>query len=411
MPSFSYTARSKAGAKVQGVLEAADRRAALAALAKMGHTPVSIVPAAEARPKAAGGSRLRLERGPSMSSREVSLFTGELCDLLDAGMTLGNALNCLATLAEGTPRAPILTALRDAIVGGANFSEALAAHPKVFSPIYVNMIRAGEASGSIPSVLRRLIAHFERLQAVRSRVTSAMVYPVIVLIMGFGVGVFAVTYILPKFKTIFDQMGPDALPTMTKMLMGISGWLTRYGLFVMLAIAAGVVALRRWIKTPSGRLRWDRFLLRAPLLKGMVASSAYANFASTLQSLLENGVPVLRALAITAQTADNAVISDELLKARDRVTDGTTISGPLAAGGVFPPMLINLVSIGEQTGDLATSLGHVAKRYEAELDRNVTIFTTALEPILICVVAFVIGFIAISIMMAVLSVTSGAGVR
>ena len=412
MPTFDYIARSKAGARVQGSLDAADRHAALVAISKLGHTPISVKAAAEAKPKAkAAGSFFKLSRPATMNMREVSLFTSELCDLLDAGMTLGNALNCLATQAEGENRGPIIVSLRDAIVGGSNFSDALAKHPKIFSQIYVSMIRAGEASGSIPSVLRRLITHFERLQAIRSRVTSAMVYPIIVLIMGFAVGIFAVAFILPKFKTIFDQMGPDSLPTMTKMLLGISDWLTHYGLFAMLAIVAGVFALRRWIQTPSGRLKWDRIKLKAPLIKGMVASSTYANFASTLQSLLENGVPVLRALSITAQTANNAVISDELLKARDRVTDGTTISGPLAAGGVFPPMLINLIAIGEQTGDLASALGHVSKRYETELDRNVTIFTTALEPILIFVVALVIGFIAISIMMAVLSVTSGANVR
>ena len=412
MPTFSYTARSKAGARIQGTLEAADRHAALVAISKMGHTPVSVAPAAEAKPKkAGGGSFFKLSRPATMNMREVSLFTGELCDLLDAGMTLGNALNCLAQQAEGEPRGPIIASLRDAIVGGANFSDALAQHPKIFSPIYVSMIRAGEASGSLPAVLRRLIGHFERLQAIRSRVVSALVYPVIVLIMGFGVGIFAVTYILPKFKTIFDQMGPDGLPKMTKVLLGISDWLTHYGLVAILLFVAAGFAVHRWTKTPTGRRAWDRFLLKAPLVKGMVASSIFANFASTLQSLLENGVPALRAPAITAETANNAVISDELLKARDRVTDGTTISGPLAAGGIFPPMLINLVAIGEQTGDLASALGHVSKRYESELDRNVTIFTTALEPILICLVALIIGFIAVSIMMAVLSVTSGANVH
>lgn len=411
MPSFNYTARSKAGTRIQGTLEAADRHAALSALAKLGHTPISIQPAAESKASHKRESFFKLSRPASMNAREVSLFTSELCDLLDAGMTLGNALNCLATLAEGEPRGPIITALRDAIVGGATFSEALAAYPAIFTPIYVNMIRAGEASGSIPSVLRRLIQHFERLQSIRTRVTSAMVYPIIVLVMGFGVGIFSVTFILPKFKTIFDQMGPDALPAMTKVLLSISDWLTHYGIFLLFALVVGFFVLKRWTQTPTGRLHKDRFLLKAPLLKGMIASSVYATFASTLQSLLENGVPVLRALAITAQTANNSVISEELLKARDRVTDGTTISGPLAASAVFPPMLIHLISIGEQTGDLASALGHVSKRYETELDRNVSIFTTALEPILIFVVALVIGFIAISIMMAVLSVTSGVNVH
>ena len=412
MPSFEYTARSKSGARVQGTLEAADRHAALVAIAKLGHTPVSVKAAAVAKPKKEAGSFFKLSRPAHMNMRETLLFTSELCDLLDAGMTLGNALNCLAQRSgEGGGRGPIVADLRDAIVGGATFSDALAAHPKIFSPIYVNMIRAGEASGAIPTVLRRLIEHFERIQAIRSRVTSAMVYPIIVLVMGFGVGVFAVTFILPKFKSIFDQMGPNGLPKMTKILLGISDWLTQYGVVALAVLVAGVFAMRKYIHTPAGRRKWDRLKLKAPLVKGMVACSIYANFARTLQSLLENGVPVLHALKITSQTTDNAVIADELMKARERVTDGTTISGPLAAGGVFPPMLIDLISIGEQTGDLPAALGHVAKRYEGELDRNVSIFTTALEPIMIFVVALIIGFVAISIMMAVLSVTSGLHVQ
>ena len=413
MPSFEYIARSKSGARVQGTLEAADRHAALVAIAKLGHTPVSVKAAAEtAKPKKPAGSFFKLSRPAHMNMRETLLFTSELCDLLEAGMTLGNALNCLAQRSgDGGGRGPIVADLRDAIVGGATFSDALARHPKIFSPIYVNMIRAGEASGAIPTVLKRLIDHFERIQAIRGRVTSAMVYPVIVLIMGFGVGVFAVTFILPKFKSIFEQMGPNGLPKMTKILLGISDWLTNYGVFALAALVAGAFALRRYIHTPTGRRWWDRLKLKAPLVKGMVACSIYANFARTLQSLLENGVPVLHALKITSQTTDNAVIADELMKARERVTDGTTISGPLAAGGVFPPMLIDLISIGEQTGDLPAALGHVAKRYEGELDRNVGIFTTALEPIMIFVVALIIGFVAISIMMAVLSVTSGLHVQ
>lgn len=415
MPTFEYTARSKAGARVQGTLEASDRHAALVALARLGHTPVSVKASETAKPAKTGGrSMFRLTRPAHMNMRETLLFTSELCDLLDAGMTLGNALNCLAQRSGGAEeggRGPIVADLRDAIVGGATFSDALARHPKIFSPIYVNMIRAGEASGAIPTVLRRLIDHFERIQAIRGRVASAMTYPVIVLIMGIGVGVFAVTFILPKFKSIFDQMGPNGLPKMTQVLLGISDWLTHYGLVAAAVAVLGILALRRYIQTGPGRRKWDRLKLKAPLIKGMVASSIYANFARTLQSLLENGVPVLHALKITSQTADNSVIADELMNARERVTDGTTISGPLAAGGVFPPMLIDLIAIGEQTGDLPAALGHVAKRYEGELDRNVTLFTTALEPIMIFAVALIIGFVAISIMMAVLSVTSGLHVQ
>ena len=272
------------------------------------------------------------------------------------------------------------------ILGVSGFT--LAGYPKVFTPVYVNMVRAGEASGAMVDVLRRLAAHDERERAMRSKISSAMVYPIIVLCMGVGVAIFAMTYILPKFKLVFDQIGPE-------------------GLAVVLAIAGGVFAFRRWTATKAGRLAWDGFKLRAPLVKGIVASAVYANFASTLESLLRNGVPILRALDLTSETVGNEVVGAELRKARERVTDGTTISGPLEQGGVFPPMVIDLLAVGERTGDMPSALEHVAKRYESQLEKNILVFTTALEPIMIFAVAAVVGFIAMAIMQAVLSVTSG----
>lgn len=419
MPQFEYTAKSRDGVKSTGQIEAADRRAAIAAVERLGLIPLNLTQksdSAKAKRKAAaskaGQSTFKLTRQNHMSNRDVLLFTGELCDLLDGGMTLGNALNCLASRGDGeSGPSQVITALRDSIIEGATFSTALEKFPKIFTTIYINMIRAGEASGAMTDVLKRLITHFERASEIRSKVTTAMVYPVIVLIMGFAVAVFAMTYILPKFKTIFDEMGPDGLPTMTRMLIATSDWFRDYFIFALIVLIGAVYAFLKWIKTPSGRRRWDGFKLKMPLIKGIVASAIYANFARTLQSLLENGVPVLQALRITSQTVGNAVIGDELSKARERVTDGTTISGPLAAGGVFPRIIIDLIAIGEQTGNMPAALGHIAKRYESELNKNVTIFTTALEPIMIFVVALIIAFVAISVMQAVLGVTSGVNIK
>ena len=421
MPQFDYTAKSRDGKSTSGTVDAADRRGAISAVERLGLVPLVVTEKSEAakkkmkaeRSKSAGGkSRFKLTRPNHMNNNEVALFTSELCDLIEGGMTLGNALNRLAARGDGeSGPSQVITSLRDSIVEGASFSTALEKFPKIFSPIFINMIRAGEASGALTDVLRRLIEHQERAAAVRSKVTRAMVYPVIVLIMGFGVAIFAMTYILPKFKTIFDSMGEDGLPPMTKMLIGISAWTVKYGLFMIIFIIAGIFALYKWIQTPKGRRKWDALKLKLPLVKGVVASATYANFARTLQSLMENGVPVLQALKITSQTVGNAVIADELMNARERVTDGTTISGPLAAGGIFPRTIIDLISTGEDTGDMPGALGHVAKRYENELERNVDILTTALEPIMIFVVALIIGFIAISVVQAVLSVTSGANIR
>ncbi|MBQ9726081.1 MAG: type II secretion system F family protein [Kiritimatiellae bacterium] len=425
MPQFSYTAKSRDGQTRTGVVDAADRRAALAAVSRLGLLPVRVdqggggaagagkaLPAGKGGAKKRGGGGLKLSRPNWMSPQERALFTNELADLLEGGMTLGNALNALARRADdGSGRSQVIAALRDAIVGGESFSAALSRFPKVFSPVYVSMIRAGEASGAMDDVLRRLIDQDERVQNMRSKIRSAMVYPAVVLCMGVAVAVFAMTFILPKFESIFAQMGADGLPPMTRALLGANAWFKKYWLLLVALVAGGIFAFRKWTATERGRRAWDGFKLRAPLVKGMVACGVYASFASTLESLLRNGVPILRALTITGETVGNAVVGDELAKARDRVTDGTTISGPLEQGGVFPPMVIDMIAIGERTGDMPRALGHVAKRYERELEKNIEIFTTALEPIMIAGVALVVAFIAVAIMQAVMSVTNGMNVQ
>ena len=420
MPTFNYTAKDRSGKSVSGTVDAPDRRGALAAVGRLGLLPLKVEAGAGKGGGAAGskgakaksGGGFHLARPDSMSASERLLFTSELADLLEGGMTLGDALNALARRGgEEDGPSQVVGKLRDAILEGTSFSDALTAFPKVFSPVYVNMIRAGEASGALKDVLRRLIAHDERERAMKSKISSAMVYPAIVLCMGIGVGIFAMTYILPKFQTIFDSIGPDSLPPLTKILLGTSDWFKKWWLVLVLAAVGGFFAFRRWTATDRGRRAWDGVKLRAPLLKGIVASSVYANFASTLESLLRNGVPILRALDLTSQTVGNAVIGDELKKARERVTDGTTISGPLAQGGVFPPMVIDMIAIGERTGDMPTALEHVSTRFERQLEKNILVFTTALEPIMIAAVALIIGFIAVAIMQAVLGVTSGMDLR
>lgn len=365
-----------------------------------------------ARTGRAKGGGLHLSRPDSMSESERLLFTSELADLLEGGMTLGDALNALARRSgEADGPGQVVGKLRDAILEGTAFSDALAAFPKIFSPVYINMIRAGEASGALKDVLRRLIAHDERQRAMKSKISSAMVYPMIVLCMGIAVAIFAMTYILPKFQSIFDSIGPDSLPPLTKIMLGTNDWIKKWWLALVIGIGGALFGFKRWTATPRGRKAWDGFKLKAPLIKGIVASSVYANFASTLESLLRNGVPILRALDLTSQTVGNTVVGDELRNAKERVTDGTTISGPLSQSGVFPPMVIDMIAIGERTGDMPTALEHVSTRFERQLEKNILVFTTALEPIMICAVALIIGFIAVAIMQAVLSVTSGMDLR
>jgi len=408
MAQFNYKAMSKDRQKVEGMVEAADRRAALVAVEKLGYVPLSVT---EAKSKKQGRGvpfwKLSVGSGKKrMKPVEVLLFTSELSDLLEAGMTLGAALNCLANQGEeGSAQSMIASDLRDRIVRGEQLSDAVAAHPDTFPPLYGNMIRAGEASGAMIEVLRRLVEHYERNESMRSKITSALTYPAVVLIFGVLTVIFAMVKVIPQFAKIFEGMG-TALPTPTLILVRTSDFVVKYGVFLALAIAVGIVVFRRHIKDGPGRLWWDGLKLKAPLIKGIVACGSYSSLAYTMRTLLSNGVNVLQALKIAEETCGNAVIASALRNARVRVTDGTTISGPLAGSGVFPRMMTDMLAVGEQSGDMPSSLGHIGRRFENEMDRNIRIFTNALEPILIVAIGGVVGFVAVSILMAVFKVTS-----
>lgn len=409
MAIFNYKAMSRDGRRVEGTVEAGDRRAALLAVERLGHVPMSVQESASKKRVEKGTPfwKLKLGKGErKMKSVEVLLFTSELSDLLEAGMTLGAALNCLANQGESdSSQHRIASDLRDRIVRGEPLSEAVDAHPESFPPLYGNMIRAGEASGAMIDVLRRLVEHYERSEEMSSKIVSALTYPAVVLVFGIFTVIFAMIKVLPQFTKVFESMG-SALPTPTKILMGLSDFLIHYGVFVLLGLVMGVVAFQRHIKTEKGRFWWDGLKLKAPLIKGIIASGSYSSLAYTMKTLLSNGVNVLQALRIAEETCGNARIALALRTARQRVTDGTTISGPLAASAVFPKMMTDMLAIGEQSGDMPSALGHIGRRYENEMDRNIRIFTNALEPILIVLIGGVVGFVAVSILMAVMKATS-----
>jgi type II secretory pathway component PulF len=445
MPRFSYIARSATGEKVQGSLEAGDKRAALVQLERMGCVPVSVSEAAgaaaaapakpakpaakpssakaEAKPAAkspagrpaAGRKRFQFSltghaRAPRMNLRELLLFTRELSDLIESGMTLGTALNALSRRKSKSGQDIIIADLRDEIIKGSSLSDALGKWPKVFQNLYISIVRAGEASGALPEALERLCKHYERVQEAREKVMMALTYPSIVLTIGLGTIVFTMVFVVPRFAKIFEDLG-GALPLPTKILIGMSGFMVHYGWVLVILIVFIVISLRKYFETPKGHVQWHRFQLRVPLVRDIITANAYSQFARTLGALLTNGVPVLQALSIVENTIGNVVIANEIHEARDRVTDGSTISGPLAQGKVFPELLTDMLAVGEASGDMSGALGHIARRYDGELDRNVKVFTTALEPIMIVFMAGIVGFVAISMLLAVFDLTSGLQVK
>ena len=352
-----------------------------------------------------GGSKQKTD----MKRVEVLLFVSELADLLEAGMTLGQALQALSNQGEeDSAQRYVCQDLCDRIVRGENFSDACAHHPKTFPPLFSNMVRAGEASGAMVEVLRRLGDHYERDDNMRGKIKSALTYPCVVLVIGILAVIGALVWIIPQFQKVFDSMGAS-LPLPTLMLIGLSNAVVHYGWLMAIGIVVFVLWFRKWLKTEAGMRKVDGWKLRAPLVKGIVACGAYSSLAYTLKTLLSNGVNVLQALKICEETCNNAVIGDALRDARQRVTDGTTISGPLAGSGVFPRMMTDMLAVGEQAGDMVASLEHIGKRYQKDMDRNITTFTNALEPILIVLIAGVVGFVAIAILMAVFKVSSSLG--
>ena len=407
MATFDYKAVDRAGNRTEGTIDATDRRTAQRMLERQGRIPVSLK---ESVKKAAGPKtewwKLSASTGTKMSQREVMLFTEELSDLISAGMTLGNALNALA--GDDTPTGRTSADLRDRIIRGESLSDAVRAHPETFPPLYGNLIKAGEASGALSEVLMRLIEHYERIHAMRGKIVQALTYPTIVLILGIVTVIFAMVKIVPQFISVFANMNV-ALPASTQFLIATSDFFRHNGLVAALVIVALGVLVSRFIKTDRGRHILDRLKLRLPLIKGIVACGAYSSLAYTMKTLLSNGVNVLQALKICEETCGNAVIGDALKTARARVTDGATISGPLASAGVFPRMMTDMLAVGEQAGDLPAALEHIGRRYQKDMDRNIVSFTNALEPMLIVAIAGIVGFVAISIIMAVFKVSSSIG--
>ncbi|MGN0842616.1 MAG: type II secretion system F family protein [Kiritimatiellia bacterium] len=386
---------SSAPVKAQAVVPVAESTAAKSAKKSSSVWDVQI----------GGGSKQKM----TMKRLEVLLFTSELADLIEAGMTLGQALQALAGQGdEKSGQRYVCQDLCDRIVRGESFSDACAHHPKTFEPLYSNMIRAAEASGAMVDVLRRLGDHYERYDNMRAKIKSAMSYPVIVLCFGVLAVIGALVWIIPKFQKVFASLGAT-LPLPTRMLLNTSDFVINYGWAMALGLAVFVIWFRKWKETPKGRLKVDGWKLRAPLIAGIIATGAYSSLAYTLKTLMDNGVNVLLALKIAEETCGNAVIGQALAEARKRVTDGTSISGPLAASGVFPRLMTDMLAVGEQAGNMAGSLEHIGKRYQKDMDRNIATFTNALEPLLIVLIAGVVGFVAVAILMAVFQISSSIG--
>jgi type II secretory pathway component PulF len=403
-------------------LDVPDRAAALTQIERLGLFPVMVdssksataaVVAASTRDddKSAGilpesvRQFFRRKRKPKL--QELATFTQQLANLLKCGMPLTVALQSMTHLeTKGIP-SDVSRALKQDVMEGKGLSDAMAKQPNIFSDLYVNMVRAGEQSGALVEVLRRLSTHFERFAEVQSKFSAALIYPAIVACVGVVIIIFFMTFMLPKFMTIFEGLKVE-LPWATRMLMNSGKFFGNplNWMFIGLVVCAIVVLWVRFKSTPEGRRKIDRWKMNAPVLGKAVKLNLFGQFARTLATLLVNGVPVLTALKICEQIMPNTIVKEAIAKTREEVTDGKTIAQPLAHSKLFPQLMIDLMKIGEETGDVPGSLQNIAETYENELSIQLRVMTNLIEPAMIIVMAVLVGFLLFSILSAMFAITS-----
>jgi len=423
MPQFSYKARRRSGELVEGVLEVADRPAAVAQIERLGLFPIAVdtskgAPAGDAR-RANRNLELRSflpptvrayfeqQRKPKM--QELATFTQQLANLLQAGMPLSAALNSMTYLeTKGIP-SDVSRQLKQEVSEGRGLSDAMAKQPRVFSDLYVNMVRAGEQSGALVDVLRRMADHFEKFAQVQAKFTSALIYPALVFCVGVGMIIFFLTVMLPKFMSLFGQVGFKNLPMMTVILINISSAFQKYWWLIGGIVIVAVILFKRFQASAMGRRKIDEWKMKAPLLGRVVCLNLYGQFARTLCTLLQNGVPMLTALKITEQVIPNSIIKEATARTRDAVTDGKSLAQPLAASKVFPRLMVDLVKIGEETGNVADALNNVAETYENELNIALRVTTNLIEPVLIIGISAMVGFLLVAVLGAMFRMISNIG--
>ncbi len=434
MPKYDYIALDSHGKETKGSIEVGSQNEAIGRVKEMGLYPTKIIESDRGKEKSAGkkakakpvarvggkkkGGALSFEikipgLGGGVKPKVLTTFTRQLATLVDAGLPLLRGLRVLEKQERNATLKRILGDLAMAIEGGSTFSEALAQHPKVFNRLFVNMVKAGELGGVLEVVLKRLAEFSEKAQKIKGKVKSALFYPVAVLFVAMGILALLLLFVIPRFKDVFKNMGVD-MPGFTLFVLAVSDTVKNHFLPVMGTVAVLVVILLVLIKkTKAGRYLWDKLKLKLPPVGPVVTKVSISRFSRTLGTLVSSGVPILQALTIVKETAGNVIIGDAVSKVHESVKEGETITAPLEASRVFPPMVVSMVDVGEQTGALPEMLLKIADTYDEEVDNAVSAMTSLLEPIMIIFLAVIVGSIVIAMFLPLIaminSLSGGSG--
>ncbi|MBZ4417113.1 type II secretion system inner membrane protein GspF [Myxococcus sp. RHSTA-1-4] len=415
MPVFEYRGLNSAGKQVKGLLEADSPKTLRSKLRTDGIFLTDVLAQAE-------GSRAAVSRGANASlvardidlrklgrgrvnTDDVAIFTRQLSTLLGAGVTLVESLSALVDQVEKERFKRALSDIKQRVNEGSSLADAMGQHPKIFPSIYVNMVRAGEASGALDAVLTRLADFTENQARLQQKILSTMLYPAIMMVVGGGILVALMVFVVPKVTKIFETM-KATLPLNTRILIATSNFFQAWWFIIVPLMVLGGWLFMRWTKSPKGKPKWDRFTLKAPVIGNLVRLLSISRFARTLSTLLKSGVPLLAAMDIVKAIMTNTVLAEVVEKARDSIREGESIANPLKRSGEFPPLVYHMVAIGERSGQLEEMLTSVADNYENQVNVRISALTSLLEPLLIVFMGAVIAFVALSILMPILQVNS-----
>ena len=409
MPVYAYKGLNEKGRNVGGIVDADSPKSARLKLRRTGVFATELQESRDQTPASARAGTTRVagfnvnlaglfER--SITPQDLALITRQLATLVGAGLPL---VDCLGALIEqvDTPRhKKVLSQVRELVVEGGSLADAMKQHPAVFNDLYVNMVRAGEASGALDIVLIRLAEYTERAAALRAKVRSALTYPVFMGLASMGILFFLLSYVVPKVTRIFEERDAK-LPTMTVVLLAISGFLSNYWWVILLILAVVVLIVRLYTRTPAGRLRFDGWTLRIPYFGKVLKKVALARFARTLSTLLLGGIPLLQALDIVKHVVSNLVLSNAIEDGRNSIREGHSVADPLKKSGLFPPLLVHMIAVGEKSGELEQMLSRAADAYDGEVEASVSALSSIMEPVLVIFMGAVVLFIVMAILLPI----------
>jgi type IV pilus assembly protein PilC len=402
MPVFTWKGRSLAGESQSGEIEVARQEEAVEQLRKKRILVTSV------RPKA-GGFKMPQFLGTGISTKDLAIFTRQFATMISAGLPLVQCLDILAKQASKPSFGSVIGDVTREVESGSTLSDSLGKHKRIFDDLFRNMVAAGEAGGVLDEILLRLANYIEKADALKRKIQSAMVYPVVVLTVALGATAFMLIFIIPTFAKMFTDFGGE-LPLPTKIVLGMSHFLQSFWWVLILAGTSVAVAFNRFYATENGTRVVDGAMLKFPVLGDVLLKGAVARFTRTLGTLIASGVPILGGLEITARTAGNKVIADAIMTARASIREGETVAAPLKTSGVFPPMVVQMISVGEQTGALDEMLTKIAVFYESEVDTAVDTLTSIIEPVMIVVMGGIVGGMVVAMylpMFKLISVVSG----